>query len=178
MLQINVSQLLKSAIGTKKSYHLEDLEDTVDTNGSAQVMGEIDLMRTDRGILGKGTLTTDTKLTCSRCLSSFSCPVTLKIEDVFLPTVDISTGTPLSSPDEPGNFHIDEYNIINLSEAIRQYAITVIPMKPLCRADCAGLCPICGNNLNVKSCNCPPETPDPRWSELNKIAVNETKGTK
>jgi len=153
--------------------------------GDSLVQGEIRLMRTDRSILAKGTLQTDIELTCSRCLSLFSCPLTLNIEEEYFPTTDVATGVPVSLPDEPGCFTIDEHNILDLTEAIRQYALLVTPMKPLCREDCVGLCPTCGCNLNQAPCDCPPKPADPRWSEISKLvlannqaSVNERKGTK
>jgi len=41
-----------------------------------------------------------------------------------------------------------------------------VPMKPLCRADCAGICPICGANRNAGPCDCATEEVDPRWKAL------------
>jgi len=115
----------------------------------------------------------------------FSCPLTLNIEEEYFPTTDVATGVPVSLPDEPGCFTIDEHNILDLTEAIRQYALLVTPMKPLCREDCVGLCPTCGCNLNQAPCDCPPKPADPRWSEISKLvlannqaSVNERKGTK
>jgi len=123
--------------------------------------------------------------TCSRCLSLFSCPLTLNIEAEYFPTTDIFTDASLPLPDELDSFPIDENNILDLTEAIRQYALLATPMKPLCREDCVGLCPTCGGNLNQAPCNCPPKPVDSRWSELNKLVlteseapVNEWKGTK
>ncbi|MBA7688765.1 hypothetical protein ES703_97254 [subsurface metagenome] len=86
-------------------------------------------------------------------------------------------------PEEPGCFTIDEHHILDLTEAIRQYALLAIPMKPLCRGDCAGLCPNCGHNINQGPCDCSPQETEPRWSELSKLTlasdavVNEQKGT-
>ena len=151
--------------------------------GSSLVQGEIGLMRTDRGILARGSLHTEVEISCSRCLSVFNCPLTLDIEEEYFPTTDVMTGVPLPLPDEPGSFTVDEDNILDLTEAIRQYVLLAIPMKPLCVEDCAGLCPACGANLNQASCNCPPETMDPRWSKLaelasgNQVSVKERKGT-
>ena len=117
-------------------------------------------------------------------MSLFSSPLTLNIEEEFFPTTDIITGAPVSLPDEPGYFTIDKHNILDLTEAIRQYALLAIPMKPLCRRDCAGLCPSCGSNLNQASCNCPAEPVDPRLSALGKLVLvkseasaSEQKGT-
>ena len=172
MVQINVSQLLKGAIGSERNYEVDEV---IDIDGcNYKVQGEVRLMRTDRGILVEGTLKTDRELTCSRCLSLFDCPLTLNIEEEYLPTTDIISGASLPSPDDPGSFTIDERNILDLTETIRQYALLAIPMKPLCREDCAGLCPTCGANLNQASCDCPPGPADPRWSELRKLIMSDT----
>ena len=181
-MQINVSQLLKAPIGSIRSYKVNEVVD-IASNGSGNVVhGEIKLTRTDRGILAKGTLHTEVKVTCSRCLSSFSCPLTLNFEEGYFPTVDVVGGVPIPLPDEPGCFTIDERHILDLTEAIRQYALLAIPMKPVCRTDCAGLCPNCGHNLNYGPCNCPPQEADPRWSKLIESSLasdtlaNEKKG--
>ncbi|MFC2024991.1 DUF177 domain-containing protein [Chloroflexota bacterium] len=184
MVQINVSQQLKAPIGSMRNYGVSEIVDITD-GSSSLFQGEVGLTRTDRSILVKGTLYTETELTCSRCLNLFNCPLTLNIEEEYFPTTEVATGAPLPLPDEPGCFTIDEHNILDLTEAIRQYALLVIPMKPLCHEDCAGLCPTCGCNLNQAPCNCPPRPADPRWSKLSKLvlansqaSVNERKGTK
>jgi len=172
MVQINVSQQLKASIGTTRDYEVNGIVDI--EGGNVTVKGMVRLTRTDRSILAGGSLHTEIELTCSRCLSLFGCPLTLTIEEEYFPTTDIYSGTPLTLPDEPSYFTIDEHNILDLTEAIRQYAILAIPMKPLCHQDCAGLCPTCGANLNLSSCNCPPIPADPRWSGLKKLVLTET----
>ena len=174
-MQINVSQLLKALIGSIRSYKINDIIDVADDGRSSMVQGEIKLMRTDRGILARGILHTEVEVTCSRCLSLFSCPLTLKIEEEYFPTVDVTYGVPLPLPEEPGCFTIDEHHILDLTEAIRQYAMLAIPMKPLCRGNCAGLCPNCGHNLNHEPCNCLPQEIDPRWSKLTELLLTNDK---
>ena len=173
MVQINVSQQLRAPIGSIRDYEVSKAVDIAD--GSRLVQGEIRLMRTDRSILAKGTLRTAIERTCSRCLSLFSCPLTLNIEEEYFPTADMFTGASLPLPDEPDSFTIDGNNTLDLTEAIRQYALLATPMKPLCRQDCVGLCPTCGGNLNQAPCHCSPKPVDPRWSELSKLVLTESK---
>ncbi|MBI4180953.1 MAG: DUF177 domain-containing protein [Chloroflexi bacterium] len=173
MIQINVSQQLKSPTGTIRNYQVSEI---VHVGGNEHlVQGEIVLTRTERSILVQGTLHTEIELTCSRCLSVFSCPLTLNIEEEYFPTTDMVSGAALPLPDEPGFFTIDERNILDLTEAIRQYALLTIPMKPLCQQDCAGLCPICGCNLNQTACGCPPKPADPRLSQLFNLVSSDVK---
>jgi uncharacterized protein len=166
-MSINVSQQLKAPIGSVRNYEVSEVVDIA--GGDSLVEGELGLMRTDRGILAKGTLHTEVDVTCSRCLSLFSCPLSLDIKEEFFPAVDVVTGAWLPVPDEPGCFTIDEHHTLDLTEAICQYALLAIPMKPLCDEDCAGLCPNCGHNLNHGPCDCSPQGMDPRWSELSKL---------
>jgi uncharacterized protein len=171
LVEINVSQLLKSPLGTTRNYEVDEKinigEDT------PHVRGEVILLRTNRGILVTGRLETDIGLTCSRCLTPFRQPVTLEIEEEYFPTIDILTGSTLAVPeDEPDPFVIDQNNILDLTEAIRQYSLLAVPMKPLCKKNCAGLCPTCGTNLNVKKCNCPPVV-DPRLEKLRGLVIDK-----
>ena len=170
-MQINVSKLLKEPIGSSRDYEIGGTVEITGEGVGSKVQGEVRLTRVNRGILVKGTLSTEVEITCGRCLSSFSCPLTLNIEEEYFPIIDVSSGTPLSLPGEPGSFIIDEHHVIDLTEAVRQYALLTVPIKPLCREDCAGLCPSCGQNLNQGGCDCPPQEADPRWSKLKKLVL-------
>jgi uncharacterized protein len=168
-MQINVSQLLREPIGSIRDYQVNEIADFSNDDKNCQVQGECSLLRTQRSILVKCTLNTEVELTCSRCLSLFHYPLTLNFEEEYLPTVDVVSGAPLPLPEEAGIFTIDEHHILDLTEAIRQYNLMAIPMKPLCHDDCAGLCPNCGHNLNQGRCNCTATDMDHRWHELTKL---------
>jgi uncharacterized protein len=171
-MKINVSQQLKGPLGAIRKYKVSEPVNIGDVENPAE--GEIKLIRTNRGILAKGNLNTRIDLTCSRCLGSFSYPLALDIEEECFPTRDVVSGVPLSVPDEPGCITIDENNVLDLAEPIRQYAALITPMKPLCREDCAGLCPSCGRNLNSGNCSCPPQPADPRWAKLSQLVLVES----
>ena len=151
-MQTNVSGLLKSSIGATRNYRVSD---TVNISGSdSLVQGDVSLVRTNRGILVKATLHTGVEVSCGRCLNLFRAPLTLEIEEEYFPVVNIDSGIPQSLPDEPGCFTINGQHIHDLTEAVRQYALLAVPMKLLCREDCAGLCPTCGHDLNKGPCQC------------------------
>jgi uncharacterized protein len=167
-MQVNVAQLLKESIGSTRSYDVDepiDLDITGDEGGGV-VTGKVTLTHTNRGILATGTFETEIQIDCSRCLCRFRCPLRFEIQDEYFPLVDIFTGVPLPAPEEPDAFTIDEQHILDLTEALRQGILLSLPMKPLCREDCAGLCPQCGQNLNEAACGCKTESVDPRWAKL------------
>jgi uncharacterized protein len=171
-MRVNASQQLKGPIGSVRKYEVNEVVDVAE--GRSRVRGEVELVRTDKGILARGTLDTEVEATCSRCLGLFRCPLTLSIEEEYYPTTNMVSGASLPPPEELGSFTIDEHHVIDLTEAVRQYILMAIPMKPLCRQDCAGLCPGCGQNLNQGSCGCPPQEIDSCWSELKKVLASDT----
>ncbi|MDP2919334.1 MAG: DUF177 domain-containing protein [Dehalococcoidia bacterium] len=166
-MQINVAQFLKSPQGTSRVVAIDDMYD--DGTGPVPVRGELTFTSIDQRILVQGRLTIELQFVCGRCLKPFPCKLNMDIEEEYQPTVDINTGTHIPPPDESGAFTIDEHHVLDLTEAIRQYKETTIPMKPLCREDCAGICPTCGKDLNEGQCGCPAEVIDPRWAELLKL---------
>jgi uncharacterized protein len=165
-MEINVAQLLKEPIGSCRRYKVDETIDIAEDKLDRRISGEISLIRTQRGVLVRGDLRSELELTCSRCLSRFARPLKISFEEEYLQTVDVNSGLPCQPSGEPGSFTIDEHHVIDLTEAARQYALLTIPMKPLCREDCAGLCQECGHNLNRGPCDCPVPTVDPRWTKL------------
>ncbi len=168
-MQINVSLLLQEPIGAMRDYQVNEATDIIGDGKKYTTRGECHLLRTQRSILVKCALKAEVELTCNRCLSQFRHPLKIKFEEEFLPTVDVISGAPLPLPEESSSFTVDEHHTIDLTEAIRQYALMAVPMKALCNKDCAGLCPKCGQNLNQGICDCPVQEIDPRWSELTKL---------
>ncbi len=169
MIEFNVAQLLKSPVGTTRQYDVDEPLPAVEGYQPTEpVRGRVKLTRTNQGILVDARLATAVRLECSRCLEEVVAPVKMHIEEEFLPTVDLETGLPAEPPEgsEAEAFTIDEHHILDLDEAIRQYLLLSLPLQPLCRADCAGLCPTCGKNLNEGQCDCPAEPVDDRLAPL------------
>ena len=133
---INVAQLLKEPIGSSQSH---DISGIIDDEVEGFVEGKAKLIRINRGVLVQCKLTAKVRLICSRCLDAFLCPVSFTAEEEFLPISDVSGDLALSSPEQSQEFTIDNKNILDLRELIRQYTLLNLPMKPLCRSDCLGI---------------------------------------
>jgi uncharacterized protein len=133
---INVSQLLKEAVGSSQSH---DISGTIGEEIEGFVEGTVKLIHISRGVLAQCKLTAEVKLICSRCLDTFLCPISFTAEEEFLPISDVSGDLALSAPEQSEEFTIDDKNILDLSELIRQYILLNLPMKPLCRLDCPGM---------------------------------------
>lgn len=171
-MRYNVSQLLKEHVGATRHYQLQ--EDISDLDRSLKpltdLVGNVDLIRTNEGILVRADLRTNVELTCSRCLVQFSMPVRFKIEEEFHPTIDILTGARLPQPDDADEAtQIDAHHLLDLSEIVRQDLTLALPLVPLCRNDCKGLCPNCGKNWNEGDCECADVEMDPRFAILKQL---------
>ena len=138
MLQINVSQMLKGSIGDTRTIAVND-NITLDEEHAGLVKGEVRLTRTNRSILVQADVSTEVPLECARCLECYGCPLRVQFDEEYFPIMDVSSGLSLPGPEEVEAFTIDEHLVLDLTEAFRQYILTAIPMKPLCRPDCSGL---------------------------------------
>ena len=133
---IDVTQLLREPVGSSQSYDINGLLGN-DIDGCVE--GTANMIRTGRGVLVQCELSADIRLICSRCLDEFSCPLDFAVEEEFLPAADVSDDSSVFSPERPEGFTIDDRNIVDLGELIRQYVLLNLPMKPLCRPDCPGM---------------------------------------
>jgi len=133
---INVTQLLKEPVGSSQNY---DVRGRIGEEVEGFVEGKAKLTRISQGVLVQCKLNAEVKLVCSRCLDVFLYPTSFTAEEEFLPISDVSDDLSLSSPEQSEGFTIDDKNILDLGELIRQYVLLNLPMKPLCRPDCPGM---------------------------------------
>lgn len=165
----NVAQLLKEGIGAERRYGVDGGLDRIDELNAEErpVRGQVRLVRTLEGILATGKVALDLRMRCRRCLELFEAEVTLSFEEEFRSGVDLLTGAVIPLPeDQEPELVIGEQHQLDLREALRQYAVMAAESEALCSPDCRGLCPQCGQNLNLGQCDCDTDTIDPRLSVL------------
>ncbi|MEG2005510.1 MAG: DUF177 domain-containing protein, partial [Bilophila sp.] len=68
---------------------------------------------------------------------------------------------------------VDNAPVINLAGLLWEEFVLALPVKPLCRPDCKGLCPVCGQNRNEGSCSCVQEEGDPRLAALRGLKITK-----
>jgi uncharacterized protein len=178
-VQYNVAQLLKSPVGTSRSYELaRDLDHIDDNPATRKLTGTVRLTRTKRGVLVDAILATSVRLQCSRCLEDVDFALPIRVQEEFLPAADVATGLPIAlEDDELEAFRIGDDHVLDLEESVRQYGLLGLPLKPLCDPDCLGLCPTCGRNLNQGPCDCGEHLDDiglmPLSSLLDQLKLKE-----
>lgn len=170
-MKFNVAQLLKAPVGSRREYELDDNIEALDGDIQAvePLTGKLSLTRTASGILATGRLHTVVAIECRRCMQRFTSPVDMELEEEFVPTIDVLTGTSVPTDGIEEALQIDEHHMLDLSEVVRQYIILQREQYPLCDETCAGLCPVCGKNLNEGPCGCQDAAEDPRWAALREL---------
>ena len=122
--------------------------------------GLVRATRTPQGILLQADFHTIIDLECVRCLTDYQQTLMVNFTELYAFSQRYVTDSGLLMP---------ETGIIDLSPVLREYALLEIPISPLCRPDCKGLCPICGNNLNESTCYHEEESGDPRLASLRSL---------
>ena len=105
---------------------------------------------------------------CSRCLEPFPSKVAASVGVHLTPRP--ATGgdsSELGEDDLDTDFYVNDQ--LDLDRLIEAETTLALPMKPLCRTDCRGLCPVCGVNRNVTACRCEVRQPDPRLAALKQF---------
>ncbi len=151
-------------LGRPGEYRDLDLEATLTGVGNALVRLEERPLRARlraesvvEGILVSGRVEGATTTTCARCLRETPGRVRLELCELHL------------TPDRPAAEE-DAYRLagtdIELEPMLRDAVALALPLAPLCRDDCPGLCATCGRDLNFGACGCREDDVDPRWAAL------------
>jgi len=129
-----------------------------------------DLLKEDDGISFAGRIETRATLACSRCLEEYILPLDLPFNLFYTTAPETAPGNERRlDEDMVTRVHIDGSRI-DLRSFLSEQVYLGLPLKPLCRPDCLGLCPRCGTNLNTDACTCAEErTEDPRLRILKSL---------
>ena len=121
-----------------------------------------------------GRLQARLQLTCGRCLEPFTLPVDTQVDLTYVPHPEQAAEgeVELSQDDLTTAFYRDQ--TLDLGDMVREQFYLTLPMRPLCREDCKGLCPQCGTNLNQGTCACDVRWEDPRLAGLRTLLKKKT----
>ncbi|MEW5989045.1 MAG: DUF177 domain-containing protein, partial [Chloroflexota bacterium] len=157
-LRFNFGFLLEAGLGTSREIELNypqiRLADDVTL---AFLRGKITATRTSEGIYISGRLHSQYEAECGRCLTPLLLPISFKLDDLFY-------YPPYMAP--AGELVVGEDCFIDLAPLARELSLLEVPIQAVCRPDCKGLCPNCGENLNDGPCGCEQEELDPRLAAL------------
>ena len=167
-LRINISGLSEGLHSYDLSSPASELGLDERFDGAVDVALEVE--KTHREIFLRAKARTEGSFTCDRCLDGFQRLVEASYELVYL----LAGQEQIHGGEKDLEVQVlsHDTNILDIGDDARQFLLLKLPIKILCKDDCAGLCPSCGTNLNHGTCTCTVEATDPRWDALKKLDMN------
>lgn len=152
-LRLNVGFLIKAPIGTSRDFNFDSETTRLgDDLTVRKFSGVARFSRTPQGLVLQGEFQAETDLECVRCLDMFPQALKWSVTDLYAFDRRNITESGLLVPED---------GQIDLEPLLREYALLEFPISPVCKPDCKGLCPVCGENLNKIDCGHRPEPNSP-----------------
>lgn len=143
-LRFNAGFLLHQPIGTSREIHFEfpELRLSADLE-LCEFRGVARVTRTPQGLLVQGDFSAKKGEVCARCLADILQPLSTSFSELYAFNHRSVSDSGLILPEDAN---------IDLEPLVREYLLIEVPINPICRTDCQGLCPVCGEDLNQTSC--------------------------
>ncbi len=159
--RINVGFIVHEEVGYTTQFPFEfDKVKAGDDLVLRDFAGAVDVGRTPQGLLVTGEFTGKTSLECARCLKAFDQQLKWDMTELYAFSEKSVSESGLLVPEDAQ---------IDLEPLVRDYALLEIPIRPICKPDCKGLCPVCGQDLNIADCGHRPEEDESPFSALKKL---------
>lgn len=151
---------------------IDFLDPDIKQRGPLKASGVVELLSHTLGELRvKGHVKVDLESPCDRCLEPAVFPLDQDF-DLFYRPADTSpeaAEVEISSGEEEIGFY--EGDGVELEEILREFTLLALPMQMVCKPDCKGICPVCGQNRNQVACSCAEKPTDDRWTALKKLVT-------
>jgi uncharacterized protein len=160
-LLINIGFIIHQSIGYSRDFPFESpfihLKPDLDLQN---LIGTVRVTRTAQGLLVQGKLHAVASAECVRCLADFVQPLEIDFTELYAFTSNSVTESGL---------YVPENGLLDLAPLIRDEMYLAIPISPVCKPDCKGLCPICGENQNETTCHHEEEIVDLGLNSLKEL---------
>lgn len=169
MMQINIGEIEEGFTHRDLSCEASEIGEELECGYLVSpVEASLDFNRSGNQILVTGNVRVKAVLECARCLESFEVVLSSPVDILCLIGGVEATGDQVGTCDSIIEVPA-KLGRIDLTGEVRSILLVLVPIKPLCKTDCKGLCPSCGTNLNKASCNCSSQKYDPRWDALKRL---------
>lgn len=142
--RLNVGFIVHQEVGYKHEFSFEfeqiQISDDLDLR---HFEGVASVGRTPQGLIVQANFSAETTLECVRCLNEFDHSLTWQLTELYAFNKKSVSESELLLPEDA---HID------LQPLVREYALLEVPIKPICKPTCKGLCSVCGEDLNQIDC--------------------------
>jgi uncharacterized protein len=150
-----------------------DLGEEAVQQGGMAASGNAEVLHEHRGpreivadIRLKGRFAGRFQVPCARCVEPVEIPLGADFDLIYRP-VGADAGAPersITAPETEISYY--QGDSLALEDVLREQVLLSLPVKTLCKPDCKGLCPRCGENRNTQPCTCDVGPSDPRWEAL------------
>ena len=177
MLLLNLSKIRTAQERFEQVYTPEQFGAAEDFRVVAPITLGFDIFKDKLHFRLVGHVQTTLELPCGRCLEPFTTPVDQTFDLRYQPHAENAGEGEREIEEDDLTTAFYENDEIDLGHLMQEQFLLSLPMKPLCREDCKGLCVVCGTNLNTASCDCKREWEDPRLAALKTLqGLNQHKG--
>ena len=160
----------------------EEAEQTGDlvTSGLAEVLHE---HRGPKDIVAdirlRGRFAGAFRVPCARCVEPVEVPLENEFDLIFRPVAADSGSSERAITAQDTEIGYYQEDSLLLEDVLREQVLLALPVRTLCKFDCKGLCPRCGENRNSQGCSCEEGPSDPRWEALAGLRgqINPEKST-
>lgn len=173
-LSFHLAGLLSEPPGSTREHQVVGVRLSLDSElqQARPLDGSIRLQRTNRGLMVVAALSTSLATECGRCLTPIEVPLSIRIDEEALPSIDPSSGERMSMLEGAETLHLTDHHELDLEIPIREAISLAEPIAPVCRTDCPGLCASCGEPLAGPPHDHPDEDLDPRFAALQGYVVD------
>lgn len=158
--RFNVGFIIHEDVGYSHDFPFAFEKLTLDDLELTNFEGVASVGKTPQGLILQADFSAETTLECVRCLTNFEHALDWSFTELYAFDKRSETESGLLLPEDA---HLD------LAELIRDYALLEIPISPIHDENCKGLCPECGQNLNIKDCGHRPAEPDSPFAKLKDL---------
>jgi len=144
----------------------------IDFDFETPLQSRVRIEKVGQSVWVKGEVKTSLLLQCVRCLKEFAHPFSSSFDLTLYPSKEAFSGEEVELEGEDMEASFLEGGEIHLSEIACEQIFLEIPPQPLCREDCKGLCPVCGKDLNLSSCDCVKQEFPSSFSALEKLKLH------
>jgi len=156
-----VGFLLKEGVGFSREITFDEpLVQVANDLTVSHLQGVLHLTRTPQGLYAEARLRATVRAECVRCLTETHQTLSSRISELYI-------YPPETAPE--GALTVGDDLNLDLAPVVREDMLISMPMRLLCRRDCKGLCPHCGQNWNEGPCDCEDEEVDPRLAALSQL---------
>ena len=153
-----------------------DLGEEAEQVGPLATAGRAEVLHEHRGpkdivadIRLKGSFAGKFQVPCARCVEPVEIPLSAEFDLIFRPAEADSEAPERSITAPETEIGYYEGDSLLLEDVLREQVLLSLPVRTLCKPDCKGLCPHCGENRNLNECTCAEKETDPKWAALGEL---------